>query len=240
MKRVNLWGCTTAEKLIALENAINQIGDAIPINKGVWDANTVYDIANTVQYNGSTYISLKDNNSNHSPDESNSQWWEVFAEKGHIGPAGATGPQGPKGPQGPQGPKGDTGPKGVPGPQGPQGPAGSSGIGIHYICMTYNVQNSSGGTTGYISFILASKTTSQFTALQQIFSEANDFPAYSRIPVLCEDKSSGGGLRGYMIAPTGTGTSTSLNFTEGNDINMPPNSFTLQYTDVVSFNDYVV
>lgn len=130
MKRVNLWGCTTAEKLIALENAINQIGDAIPINIGVWDANTVYDIANTVQYNGSTYISLKDNNSNHQPDEANSQWWEVFAEKGHVGPTGA---QGPTGPQGPKGDTGSTGPQGPQGPQGPKGDTGAPGGGAKYM-----------------------------------------------------------------------------------------------------------
>ena len=94
MKRVDLWGCTTAEKLIALEDAINQIGDAIPINIGAWDSNTVYSLGNTVQYDGETYISIKDENSNHIPNEESSQWWNVFAAKGDVGERGDDGSDG--------------------------------------------------------------------------------------------------------------------------------------------------
>lgn len=239
MKKVNLFGFTTAEKLILLEEAYEEVLQSLLANatpKGEYSPDIAYTYGDMVNYQNGSYIYYNENNSeNINP--TNSDYWFMLAGGG---PKGDSGPKGDQGPVGPQGPQGPVGPQGPTGPQGPQGPAGSSGIGIHYIYMTYNVQNSSAGSTGVISFILTSKTTSKFTALQQIFSEANDFPANSRIPVLCEDNSSGGGLRGYIIEPTGTGISTSLNFSEGIGVNMPPNSFTLQYTDVVSFIDYVV
>lgn len=239
MKKVNLFGFTTAEKLILLEEAYDEVLQSLLANatpKGEYSPDIAYTYGDMVNYQNGSYIYYNENNSENI-EPTDMDYWFMLAGGG---PQGATGPKGDQGPVGPQGPQGPVGPQGPTGPQGPAGPSGSSGIGIHYIYMTYNVHNSSAGTTGAISFILASKTTSQFTALQQIFSEANDFPANSRIPVLCEDNSSGGGLSGYMIAPSGTGTSTSLNFTNGYGVNMPPNSFTLQYTDVVSFIDYVV
>lgn len=229
MKRVNLWGCTTAEKLIALENAINQIGDAIPINKGVWDANTVYDIANTVQYNGSTYISLNDNNSNHSPDESNSQWWEVFAEPGQTGPAGPQGPKGDTGatgPQGPQGPKGDTG---AIGPQGPQGAPGGGAKYMHIMQLSlmsppsqYNIKDGwfvvfSNQSTPYANDTLLSalggSTSTRFPAYGYVYLYSGGTDFY---PISCITLTAYGVKVLFRTSPTsGTEELSGVGITDG-------------------------
>lgn len=86
--------------------------------QGEWDSGETYAEADGVEYNGSSYISLADDNAS---EPGANEDWGVIAEKGED----STVP-------GPQGPQGLTGPKGedstVPGPQGPQGTQGLPGL----------------------------------------------------------------------------------------------------------------
>ncbi|HVF60960.1 MAG TPA: collagen-like protein [Thermoanaerobaculia bacterium] len=86
---------------------------------GAWDSSTTYRAGDGVSFNGSSYISLTDNNTDNPPD----MWptaWDLIAQKGDTG---ATGDQGSIGPAGPQGPTGATGPAGSPGENGISGSA---------------------------------------------------------------------------------------------------------------------
>jgi hypothetical protein len=109
-----------------------------------WSATKVYIAADSVTYNGSSYISLIGTNVGNPPDVSQDQWFLLAAAGatgplGPVGPAGTTGAVGPAGPigltgatgtTGPAGPIGLTGPAGATGPAGPiglTGPAGATG-----------------------------------------------------------------------------------------------------------------
>jgi hypothetical protein len=99
---------------------------------GAWSGSTTYDIGDAVNHsNGSSYISLVNNNTNNQPGTNPAEW-------GLLAQAGATGPAGPTGAIGPQGPTGATGPAGPQGPTGPQGPAGSGGAGTIYLMAGIN------------------------------------------------------------------------------------------------------
>jgi len=103
-----------------------------------WVSTTAYNQNSAVNYSGTSYISLINNNLNNEPNISPSAW-NVLAQQGAagatgpMGATGATGAKGATGPQGPQGPTGATGAigatglKGATGPAGPQGPAGATG-----------------------------------------------------------------------------------------------------------------
>ena len=91
---------------------------------GAWDSGTTYATLQSVSFNGSSYVSLVDGNSNNTPDASPLAW-ALIAEKGATGDTGSTGAQGP---QGETGATGAAGPQGVVGPQGLQGPIGPQGI----------------------------------------------------------------------------------------------------------------
>jgi len=90
--------------------------------KGPWNAATRYKENDAVSFNGSSYISLIDDNIGNQPGSSAS--WDLLAAQGEQGPQGV---QGPPGIQGPPGPKGDQGQTGDVGPEGPQGDAGTTG-----------------------------------------------------------------------------------------------------------------
>jgi len=95
--------------------------------RGVWSGATTYAQGDVVQFEGSSYISLTDDNTGNVPDTSPSSW-ALIAQRGDTG---ATGSQGPMGPQGEPGPPGEQGPVGPPGPQGltgATGPVGPTGI----------------------------------------------------------------------------------------------------------------
>ena len=83
-------------------------------------------ISNAVSYtNGSSYISLTNNNTNNEPDISPD--WQVLSQVGATGPTGSQGLTGSTGPQGIQGLTGPTGPTGAVGSQGLTGPTGGTG-----------------------------------------------------------------------------------------------------------------
>jgi hypothetical protein len=78
--------------------------------KGEYNAGTIYDENDGVQYLGSSYISLQNYNMNHEPgDPGESDWWSLMALKGEQGDQGEQGEQGPAGPSGPQGADGENG-----------------------------------------------------------------------------------------------------------------------------------
>ncbi len=137
---------------------INETADQVKIkmaetikNMGEYDSQTNYEKLNVVTYQGSSYCALKDTTGNL---PTNSEYWQLYAEKGNQGDKGEkgdkgdkgdtgetgarglkgdkgekgdTGPQGPQGEIGPQGPKGETGPQGIQGKTGPQGKKGEKG-----------------------------------------------------------------------------------------------------------------
>ena len=56
-------------------------GDPGLVWKGTWDSGTTYAMGDAVQHNGSSFISLQDNNLNKDP-ETETAYWDVLAEKG--------------------------------------------------------------------------------------------------------------------------------------------------------------
>lgn len=120
---------------------INETADQVKIkmvetikNRGEYNSATTYEKLNVVSYNGSSYCALKETTGNL---PTNSEYWQLYAEKGEKGDkgdkgdTGETGPQGPQGVQGPQGPQGvqgEKGEKGDKGDTGPQGPKGETGL----------------------------------------------------------------------------------------------------------------
>ena len=62
-------------------------------NMGEYSSQTNYEKLNVVTYNGSTYCALRDTLGNL---PTNTDYWQLYAEKGGKGDTGDTGPQGPK------------------------------------------------------------------------------------------------------------------------------------------------
>jgi len=86
---------------------------------GEWDSSVLYAKYDGVGYQGSSYISRQNNNTNNLPTDA--AWWDLWVEKGE------TGSQGIQGVQGEKGDKGDTGDQGVQGIQGEPGADGQDG-----------------------------------------------------------------------------------------------------------------
>lgn len=93
--------------------------------RGTWDPLVKYGRGDVAFLDGSTYLSVEDNNEGNEPGASDA--WVVIAQEGAPGITGPTGPTGPEGPQGPQGPQGVAGPTGETGPTGPAGEPGEQG-----------------------------------------------------------------------------------------------------------------
>ncbi|HJZ77517.1 MAG TPA: hypothetical protein VKE51_37565 [Vicinamibacterales bacterium] len=89
--------------------------------RGPWSADTRYDKNDAVSFNGSSFISLVDDNLGNKP--GSSQSWDVLAQAGEQGPQGIPGLPGAKGDPGPTG---GTGPQGTQGPQGDPGTTGQN------------------------------------------------------------------------------------------------------------------
>ncbi len=91
--------------------------------QGTWSAVVNYNANDVVTYNGSTYISLINNNLNNQPNV-NPADWALYTSQGGTGPTGAgstaTGPTGPTGSTA-TGPTGSGGPSGSAGTTGPTG-----------------------------------------------------------------------------------------------------------------------
>lgn len=66
-------------------------------NMGEYDSQTEYEKLNVVTYQGSSYCALRDTVGNL---PTNTDYWQLYAQKGDIGATGATGATGPRGPQG--------------------------------------------------------------------------------------------------------------------------------------------
>ena len=102
--------------------------------QGPWASNTNYIVSDAVSFDGRSYIAIQATTGLQVPTDTN--YWEVLAEKGSdgivgaqgpIGPVGNDGAQGPAGPAGTDGAQGPAGPAGNDGAQGPAGPAGNDG-----------------------------------------------------------------------------------------------------------------
>jgi hypothetical protein len=78
-------------------------GDTGPAGAGVqwrgeWSSSTTYIQNDAVAYQGSSYISKQNANTNHVPTDTT--WWALWVEKGDTGAQGIQGVQGIQGPQG--------------------------------------------------------------------------------------------------------------------------------------------
>jgi uncharacterized protein (TIGR03437 family) len=123
------------------------------IHRGTWNGTTSYQVTDLVVYNGTSYISLTNQNLGQTPDVCSvsfivqsekpevykteictSDSWGMLAQVGPAGPAGLAGIDGADGAVGADGPAGLTGPAGIDGADGavgadgPAGPAGPAGI----------------------------------------------------------------------------------------------------------------
>jgi hypothetical protein len=75
---------------------------------GEWDSATLYAKYDGVGYQGSSYISKHNDNTNHVPTDTN--WWDLWVEKGETGATGAPGADGADGAPGADGQNGAPGP----------------------------------------------------------------------------------------------------------------------------------
>lgn len=72
---------------------VTALGRVQPIYKGQYQNNVTYNTLENVIYNGSSYVSIVDNNRNHLPTDTN--YWRLVASVGGPGPKGDTGSFGP-------------------------------------------------------------------------------------------------------------------------------------------------
>lgn len=90
MKKVNLFGCTTAEKLILLEEAYDEVLQSLLANatpKGEYQSDIAYTYGDMVNYNNGSYIYYNENNSeNIAP--TNIDYWFMIAGGGPTGKQG--------------------------------------------------------------------------------------------------------------------------------------------------------
>ncbi len=87
MKNVNLFGMTTAEKLVKLEKAYDEIMASVIYNghyEGEWNDTTEYGFGAYVNYKGSSYIYINEVASINTNPE-NGVPWVLIAEKGDAG-----------------------------------------------------------------------------------------------------------------------------------------------------------
>ena len=85
-------------------------GVGVPVIwQGAWDEVTEYAQQDGVHYEGSSYVSKANANTNHLPTDVN--WWHLIAEKGEQGEIGPIGPDGEQGMQGEIGPTGPAQPR---------------------------------------------------------------------------------------------------------------------------------
>ena len=66
--------------------AVQVLGKVAYFNRGAYNSETTYEINDVVSYNGSSYVSLNDNNQGNLP--TNTNYWSVVAEKGDKGDTG--------------------------------------------------------------------------------------------------------------------------------------------------------
>jgi len=118
-------GATGAEGPVGPIGPLGLVGPPGPpgLNwKGQWNSSTAYIGNDVVFFAGSAYAALQANTNVQPPRPGT---WDLLAQKGDVGAAGAPGPVGPAGQEGapgPVGPRGETGPQGPIGSPGPPGP----------------------------------------------------------------------------------------------------------------------
>ncbi|MEE3417821.1 MAG: collagen-like protein, partial [Methanosphaera sp.] len=79
------------------EQEIIELGIVSIVNKGEYNPQTEYEKLNVVTYNGSSYCAKTTTKGNI---PTNTDYWQLYAEKGEKGDTGDTGPRGIMGPQG--------------------------------------------------------------------------------------------------------------------------------------------
>lgn len=106
MKDVNLFGCTTAEKLIILQEAYEEILKLPFVSmsgKGEWKDNVQYEKGDIISYYGSSYICNIPNIGrfpNPNPPSTDPRYWQLLASKGEQGNNGKDGVNGKDGQRG--------------------------------------------------------------------------------------------------------------------------------------------
>lgn len=240
MKKVNLFGFTTAEKLILLEEAYEEVLQSLLANatpKGEYSPDIAYTYGDMVNYNNGSYIYYNENNSeNINP--TNSDYWFMLGG----GPKGDSGPQGPQGPVGPKGPQGPVGPQGPTGPQGPAGPTGNSTY-CHYI--TFKRLYSEDNSKGLAALILVNHSNTPYSTSLDLCEAINTFPSTTYIPITIEAKGTGGtggssGNRAAFIKSEGNGMPSGIRIITGLGIDMPPDEETITFSQILYLQDYVV
>ena len=88
------------------EPITNVLGIVSIKNRGEYNSETSYEKLNVVTYQGSSYCALKDTTGNLPTD---TEYWQLYAQKGDTGDTGETGPTGPTGLTGPRGTTGNPG-----------------------------------------------------------------------------------------------------------------------------------
>ena len=86
-------GCSGSNGAPGLPGPTGADGKAGLVWRGTWSGATTYSEGDTVQFNGSAWVSVQDANQGNSPDDSPA-FWELLAMKGDTGDTGDTGSQG--------------------------------------------------------------------------------------------------------------------------------------------------
>ena len=241
MKKVNLFGFTTAEKLILLEEAYEEVLQSLLANatpKGEYSPDIAYTYGDMVNYQNGSYIYYNENNSENI-EPTNMDYWFMLAGGG---PQGATGPKGDQGPVGPQGPQGPVGPQGPTGPQGPQGPNGNSTY-CHYVSFEHIY--SGGGGRGRAALIIVNHSSSPIPSPMDLCEIINSMPNGTYIPITIEAQSTGGtggskGNRAAFIVCEGNSMPSGIKISTGYGIDMPPDEETISSSSIQNLKDYVV
>lgn len=126
--------------------------------------------------NGSSYISLTNNNQGNDPSNSTG-FWTLIAE---AGATGATGPAGATGAAGPTGATGATGAQGPAGATGPQGPAGPEGF-----LYTLNLLNGDLTTPYYVAPNQTSPLSDQLNIGYEVLDSPGEVLNAVVVPAAC-------------------------------------------------------
>lgn len=229
MKKVNLFGFTTAEKLILLEEAYDEVLQSLLANAkpaGEYTKNVVYTYGDMVNYQNGSYIYCNENDSQNIPPTDMDYWFMLAGG----GPKGDSGPKGDQGPVGPQGPQGPVGPQGPTGPQGPQGPAGSgNNVYAHYISFNMNLR----GIYNFACVIITnSNTPFTFQTFESYLKDNYPGKNFSCSAMTNTDKFCG--FYTYQTA------ASAIRVFSGSGNSMPPEEFRVEASYVVEFNDQVI
>jgi len=176
-----------------------------------WLFGATYALNDVVTFNGQTWISIEDGNTQQQPDMSPTSW-ELVAAMGGTGPTGVAGPTGAVGPTGPAGPSGSPGtpggPTGSAGPTGPTGAAGAAGAPGATGSQGATGPTGPAGSSGANGTTIVDRNLTQIT----VNNVATEQAVYcGTIPA--NTLGAGGGVRVRLGGTYTTTTVTSVNFT---------------------------